>query len=193
MAARLIMEEEIQNLDNIRVCSIQSWVCHGYVGNKCCVFALQQLQIEVDPINTVQFSNHTGYPSFKGETMNGDQLLNIFDGLLANNLVYYSHLLTGYVNTPSTLRSIMKIRSTLKEKNPKLTYVCDPVMGDDGKLYVPKELVQIYIDEVLPHADFLFPNQTECEHLTGIKILTEKDAITAMDLLHEKRHSHYHC
>ena len=39
------------------------------------------------------------------------------------------------------------------------------VMGDDGKLYVSKELVAIYRDEVISHADFLFPNQTECEYV----------------------------
>lgn len=45
-----------------RVLSIQSHVVHGYVGNKCAVFPLQVLGFEVDPINSVQFSNHTGYP-----------------------------------------------------------------------------------------------------------------------------------
>ncbi len=36
-------------------------------------------------------------------------------------------------------------------------------MGDDGKLYVPKELVEIYKTELLPQANILLPNQTECE------------------------------
>jgi pyridoxine kinase len=43
-----------------RVLSIQSHVVHGYVGNKCAVFALQLHGIDVDPVNTVQFSNNTG-------------------------------------------------------------------------------------------------------------------------------------
>lgn len=30
------------------------------VGNRCCVFPLQRLGLEVDFINSVQFSNHTG-------------------------------------------------------------------------------------------------------------------------------------
>lgn len=46
--------------ERIRVLSIQSHVVHGYVGNKCATFALQTHGIEVDPINTVQFSNNTG-------------------------------------------------------------------------------------------------------------------------------------
>lgn len=40
--------------------SIQSHVVRGYVGNKCSVFTLQLLGFDVDPVNSVQFSNHTG-------------------------------------------------------------------------------------------------------------------------------------
>lgn len=46
--------------DTPRVLSIQSHVVHGHVGNKCAVFPLQLLGFDVDPINSVQFSNHTG-------------------------------------------------------------------------------------------------------------------------------------
>lgn len=35
----------------------------GYVGNKCAVFPLQLHGFDVDPINSVQFSNHTGKAS----------------------------------------------------------------------------------------------------------------------------------
>lgn len=114
------------------VCSIQSWVCHGYVGNKCSVFALQQLGIEVDPINSVHFSNHTGklheidntigYKSWKGQVLSGDQIVDLFDGLVANKLANYSHLLTGYVNSVATLRSIMKILTEMKQLNKNLIY-----------------------------------------------------------------------
>jgi len=42
-----------------RVLSIQSHTVHGYVGNKSAVFPLQLLGFDVDPINSVHFSNHT--------------------------------------------------------------------------------------------------------------------------------------
>ncbi len=42
------------------VLSIQSHVVSGYVGNKAATFPLQLLGYDVDAINTVQFSNHTG-------------------------------------------------------------------------------------------------------------------------------------
>jgi pyridoxine kinase len=57
----------------------------------------QLLGIEVDAINSVQFSNHTGYASFRGTKLGGTELSDIFDGLQANGLTRYSHLLTGYV------------------------------------------------------------------------------------------------
>ena len=78
-----------------RVLSIQSHTVHGYVGNKSAVFPLQTLGIEVDFINSVQFSNHTGYPSWTGEALDGEQLWKIVEGLIANNLIMHTHLLTG--------------------------------------------------------------------------------------------------
>ena len=46
-------------------------------------------------------------------------------------------------------------------------YVCDPVLGDHGKLYVPAELVEIYKKDVVPLATLLTPNQFELELLNG--------------------------
>ena len=45
----------------MNILSIQSWVAYGHVGNASAVFPLQRLGAEVWAVNTVQFSNHTGY------------------------------------------------------------------------------------------------------------------------------------
>jgi len=127
---------------------------------------------------------HSGYPYFSGQVLSGDDIWTIFQGLVKNNITDYTHLLTGYSKTASSLRTVVKIRDTLRQNNPNLIHVCDPVMGDNGKLYVSEELVDIYKNEVIPGADFLKPNQTECEFLTGIKINDESDAIRALDVLH---------
>ncbi|KAI3462594.1 hypothetical protein Pfo_019257 [Paulownia fortunei] len=149
-----------------RVLSIQSHTVQGYVGNKSAVFPLQLLGYDVDPINSVQFSNHTGklllslysyrYPTFKGQVLNGDQLWNLVEGLDANNLLYYTHLLT----------------------------VCDPVLGDEGKLYIPQELVSVYREKVVPVASMLTPNEFEAELLTGFRIVSEQDGREACNILH---------
>ena len=36
-------------------------------------------------------------------------------------------------------------------------------MGDNGQLYVPKELLTVYKDRLIPLADIITPNQFEAE------------------------------
>nr|XP_016457987.1 PREDICTED: pyridoxal kinase-like isoform X4 [Nicotiana tabacum] len=170
--------------DTGRVLSIQSHTVQGYVGNKSAVFPLQLLGYDVDPINSVQFSNHTGYPTFKGQVLNGEQLWELVEGLEANDLLYYTHLLTGYIGSVSFLNTVLKVVDKLRSVNPKLTYVCDPVMGDEGRLYVPPELVAVYREKVVPVASMLTPNQFEAEQLTGSSITSEKDGQEACNILH---------
>ncbi|KAI4299571.1 hypothetical protein L6164_033015 [Bauhinia variegata] len=168
-----------------RILSIQSHTVQGYVGNKSAVFPLQLLGYDVDPINSVQFSNHTGYPTFTGQVLNGQQLWDIIEGLEANDLLYYTHLLTGYIGSVSFLNTVLEVVNKLRSVNPKLTYVCDPVLGDEGKLYVPQELISVYREKVVPVASMLTPNQFEAELLTGFSIQSEDDGRKACNFLHE--------
>lgn len=64
--------------------------------------------------------------------------------------------------------------------------VCDPVMGDNGKMYVPENLLPIYKSQILPLSDILTPNQFEAELLTGIQIRTVEDAWNGIDILHDR-------
>jgi pyridoxine kinase len=146
------------------------------VGNKSAVFPLQLLGIEVDAINTVHFSNHTGYASFAGKVLGAEELWQLIEGLEKNELLQYTHLLTGYMGSAALCRVIVRIAQKLKQLNPSLVYVCDPVLGDNGKLYVPEELVGIYRSEVMPVADIITPNQFEVEQLRGTgSIATQAD------------------
>lgn len=167
-----------------RVLSIQSHTVQGYVGNKSAVFPLQLLGYDVDPINSVQFSNHTGYPSFKGQVLNGQQLWDLIEGLAGNDLLFYTHLLTGYIGSVSFLDAVLQVVDKLRSINPGLIYVCDPVMGDGGKLYVHMDLVSVYREKVVPVASMLTPNQFEAELLTGMRIISEEDGLEACNLLH---------
>ncbi|CAI5936922.1 unnamed protein product, partial [Closterium sp. NIES-64] len=143
-------------------------VSQGYVGNKAAVFPLQLLGFDVDPINSVQLSNHTGYPTWKGQILDGEQLWALIEGLEANGLLFYTHLLTGYIGSLSFLKTVLRVVEKLRSVNPNLIYVCDPVMGDDGRLYIRPELVPIYRHQVVPVATLITPNQFEAEQLTGL-------------------------
>uniref|UniRef100_A0A8C2JKT1 Pyridoxal kinase n=1 Tax=Cyprinus carpio TaxID=7962 RepID=A0A8C2JKT1_CYPCA len=168
-----------------RVLSIQSHVVRGYVGNKSASFPLQVLGFEVDSINSVQFSNHTGYSHWKGQVLTADELHVLYEGIKLNNVNHYDYVLTGYTRDTSFLEMVVDIVQELKRANPNLVYVCDPVLGDHGSMYVPQNLHPVYKNKVVPVADIITPNQFEAELLTGKNISTEKDAVEVMDLLHK--------
>ncbi|XP_071988463.1 pyridoxal kinase-like, partial [Engystomops pustulosus] len=163
-------------------------------GGPRCVFLLvtsflpQVLGFEVDTINSVQFSNHTGYSHWKGQVLNAEELQEVYEGLKLNGVTQYDYVLTGYTRDASFLARVVDIVQELKRQNPRLVYVCDPVLGDkwngEGSMYVPEELLPVYKDLVVPVADIITPNQFEAELLTGCKIRTQQEAVEVMDTLH---------
>ena len=183
-----IMDSNSNNKNNSnskRVLSIQSHVVSGYVGNKAAVFPLQLLGFDVDFVNSVHFSCHTGYEFFPhGEVMNGEQLRTILKGLELNGLLgteknnninndndddndndngdaddAIGSILTGYIGSVSFLEAVVEVVDTVRKYNPNARFVCDPVLGDNGRFYVPKELVDVYRNVVIPKADVVTPNQ----------------------------------
>ena len=59
-------------------------------------------------------------------------------------------------------------------------------MGDNGKMYVPNEMLPVYKDTMVTIADIFTPNQFEMELLTGTKITNLKEAGNAISILHNK-------
>lgn len=157
------------------------------VGNKAAVFPLQLLGFEVDCINSVQFSNHTGYEhGFQGDVLKGEQLRRLLKGLQDNNLLGdIGHVLTGFIGSESFLEAVLDVLQTLRSQGHAVRYVCDPVMGDKGRFYVPKDLVKVYREKVIPLADVVTPNQFELEQLSGISIRSTSHAIQACQILHD--------
>ncbi|CAO3626939.1 unnamed protein product [Cunninghamella blakesleeana] len=167
-----------------RVLSIQSHMVSGYCGNKAAAFPLQTLGYDVDILNTVQFSNHTGYTSWTGNRLTAEDVQQLFNGLEKNGLTDdYTHVLTGYIGNYDILTIIKNQVTQFKSKNPNLLYVCDPVMGDGGELYVAQEIVPLY-REIMSVADVITPNQFEAEVLSEIKIVDLKTAKEVAEKLH---------
>ena len=152
------------------VLSIQSWTCHGYVGNRVAVFTLQLLGLQVTAINSVHLSNHTGYTSFRGQVLSLQQFRDIIQGLRDNNLLQeIKYVLTGYIANHQLLQEIIQL---VKELD--VTWICDPVMGDEGKLYVREEVVNVFRKEVLSECDVLTPNHFELETLSNQSITSQQ-------------------
>ncbi|OCF32990.1 pyridoxal kinase [Kwoniella heveanensis CBS 569] len=174
----------IEDLEPGRVLSIQSHVVSGYVGNRAATFPLQTLGYDVDVVNTVQFSNHTGYGHTNGHKTTPEQLRAIFEGLSTNGLATHSRILTGYVPGAEALKVVAEQIRKVREVNPEVIYVLDPVMGDMGTgLYVSEDVVPIYKD-MLQLATVITPNQFEVELLSGINITSLSSLRAALRHLH---------
>ncbi|CUM64561.1 uncharacterized protein PRCAT00002168001 [Priceomyces carsonii] len=168
------------------VLSIQSHVSHGYVGGKAAIFPLQTQGWEVDNVNTVNFSNHTGYGSFKGSAIDTKELENIFDGLNDIDMTYNA-VISGYIPNDSLIETVKRYIQKLKAKVPKLVYLLDPVMGDQGYIYVDESCVHEYRRMLASGmVDIITPNQFELELLCDLKICSEEDLKAAIHSLHLK-------
>ena len=170
------------------VLSIQSHVVFGYAGNTAAVFPLQRLGREVWAINTVEFSNHTGYGSWRGKVLGAEMVSQLVTGLEERGVLGQCEaVLSGYLGDAAVGRAIIDTVQRVRRESPKALYLCDPVMGDAGRgLYVKPDIPAMFKNEVIPIADIITPNQFELEELTGISTATIENAIKAINAMHEK-------
>lgn len=168
------------------ILSVQSHVAYGHVGNRSAVFPLELLGFEVWPINTVQFSNHTGYGAWTGQVFSAGHIEEIWRGIHELGVVGDCEaVLSGYLGDASLGESILKALVEVKSGQPSAVYCCDPVMGDYGRgVFVREGILGFMRERAIPAADIITPNQFEAELLTGMKIRDLGDARTATSALH---------
>ncbi|KAH0595706.1 hypothetical protein MHUMG1_06253 [Metarhizium humberi] len=98
-------------------------------------------------------------------------------------------MLSGYIPGAEAVASVGNIGKELKNKNKgtpgSFFWVLDPVMGDNGKIYVAEDVVPAY-KELIEHADLILPNQFEAELLSEVKIVDMESLNTAIQALHDK-------
>lgn len=168
------------------VLTVQSHVAYGFVGNTAAVFPLQLMGFTPIVVNTVQFSNHTGHPTFRGEVFSKDHLLDVIQGLRERELFpKIEGLLTGYLGDVQTGEIILDLAKEIKAANPRALWCCDPVLGDTGPgVYVRPEIQGFMKNEMLQDAaNITTPNQFELELLSGKKLTSREDAVrTAREL-----------
>ncbi|KAH7061647.1 Ribokinase-like protein [Paraphoma chrysanthemicola] len=151
-------------------------------------FVMQSLGCDVSAINTVHYSNHTAYKQVKGTKTSAEEILNLYEGLRQSNLTDFDVLLTGYVPSAEAVQAVGKIGRDVKfnagTKPGKFFWVLDPVMGDNGKLYIPEDEVPEY-KALLREADLILPNQFEAELLSDTPITDLKSLAAAIQVLHK--------
>lgn len=171
----------------MNILSIQSHVAYGHVGNASAVFPMQRLGVEVWPIHTVQFSNHTGYGAWKGRVFDGGMIDEVMEGIAERGVLpNCDGVLSGYMGSADLGHAILSAVERVRAANPKALYCCDPVIGDVGRgVFVRPGIPEFMREQAVPAADIVTPNQFELELLTDIEVRTMADAHRAVEALRD--------
>ena len=170
------------------VLSVQSWVACGNVGNTAALFPLQRLGCETWSLNTVAFSNHTGYERWRGDTVPAREIATLFEGIAELGVLpRCDAVLSGYLGEAETGLVLLDIVSRVKEANPRALFCCDPVMGDVGLgYYVRSGIPEFFRDRALALADVVTPNRFELEWLSGEPVRSLAEACDAVAALRQR-------
>ncbi|SDN80062.1 pyridoxal kinase PdxY [Geodermatophilus sp. DSM 45219] len=172
----------------VAVLSIQSHVAYGHVGNSSAVFPLQRLGIEVWPVHTVQFSNHTGYGAWRGRVFDGPAIEEVVDGIDERGVLGgCDAVLSGYLGSADIGHAVVQTVQRVRQANPAAVYCCDPVIGDVGRgVFVRPGIPEFMRETAVPAADVVTPNHYELDWLAGTTTKTlgdVEDAVAAVQAL----------
>ncbi len=153
----------------MKILSIQSAVAYGHVGNSAAVFPLQRIGVDVLPVYTVNFSNHTGYGSWRGPLIAPDDVREVITGIEERGaFTGVDAVLSGYQGGEGIGEVIIDAVARVKAANPAALYACDPVMGNaKSGCFVAPAIPELLREKVVPVADIITPNQFELGFLTG--------------------------
>ncbi len=170
------------------VLSIQSHVAYGHVGNASAVFAVQRLGVEVWPVHTVQFSNHTGYGAWRGRVFDGQAVDEVVEGIADRGVLpQCDGVLSGYLGSADIGHAVLGAVRRVREANPDAVYCCDPVIGDVGRgVFVRPGIPEFMREHAVPAADVVTPNHFELDALSGTEtssLTSVRDAVAAVQAL----------
>ena len=169
----------------MKILSIQSAVAFGHVGNSAAVFPLQRIGVEVMPVYTVNFSNHTGYGAWRGPLISPEDVRDVITGIEERGAFADTDMvLSGYQGGEGIADVILDAVARVKAANPAAVYACDPVMGNAvSGCFVAPAIPVLLRDRVVPAADIITPNQFELGFLTGTEPLTLEDTLASVELI----------
>ncbi|QQM30985.1 pyridoxal kinase [Martelella lutilitoris] len=162
------------------VIAISSHVMRGAVGNRAIVFALETLGLATWSVPAIVLPYHPGHGASTRLTFDDAGFARALAELGSSRWRgEISAIISGYIAGPRQAEAIAALVERLKADNPGVTYLCDPVSGDERGLYVPEETAAAIRDRLLPLADIATPNRFELSWLTGRSIDDNSAAVDA--------------
>jgi len=124
---------------------ISSHVVRGKVGNRAAVFALETLGHPVWALPTVILPWHPGHGRSTRVTIPDADFQSVIDDLIAAPWVgEVRAVLSGYLGSTGQAEGVARLVAALRERNPKLIYACDPVIGDAGGSMFRRRLRRLF-------------------------------------------------
>lgn len=159
---------------------VSSHVARGSVGNRAAVFALETLAFPVWAVPTVILPWHPGHSRATKIVPDPKQFVALMKDLERSPwLGEVAAVLSGYLGDAEQVKAVASLVEAVKKRNPDALYICDPVMGDSGGLYVAEEIATGIKDQLMTLADIATPNRYELEWMTGAKLGDLRTAMIA--------------
>ena len=153
---------------NPSVLVISSRVVRGSVGGRANQFALEALGFPVWMVSTVDLAWHPGHGPSTQIIPDSAKFADLLNDLANSTFISeVEAVLTGYFADVSHVQSVCRFVQDIKSHRPEFLYLCDPVIGDDGGLYVKETIASAIRDDLAPLADILTPNRFELSYLAG--------------------------
>jgi pyridoxine kinase len=163
-----------------KVLCLSSQVVWGPVGNTAAVPALQAAGHEVLQVPTVLLSHHPGHGRPVVQAMAAEMMAALIESVEAKGgLAGCTAVMTGYFATAAQVGVAASIIRRLRAANSGVMVLTDPVMGDDGRLYVPDDVASAIRTDLVPLAGILTPNCFELSWLTGASVMDHASALAA--------------
>ncbi|AXS42274.1 pyridoxal kinase [Breoghania sp. L-A4] len=157
-----------------------SQVVRGGVGGRAAVFALERLGFRVWFLPTVQLPWHPGHGLATRITPDDAHFCALVDDLInAPWLGEVGAVMTGYLGAAHQAEPLARLIAAVRARTPGALHLCDPVMGDNGALYVPPATADAIKARLVTGADIVTPNLFELGWLTGQAVGSEREAAQA--------------
>jgi pyridoxine kinase len=154
-----------------KVLAISSHVARGHVGLDASVPGLQHLGHEVWALPTVLLPSRPGLGRLVKYEVPSADLSAMLAALEADGCwKSLDGVLTGYFPSPQSVLVAARAVARIKAANPQAVILVDPVMGDNGGLYVAQTTAEAVRDALMPLASIATPNLFELSWLTGARI-----------------------
>jgi pyridoxine kinase len=163
------------------VLAMSSQVVYGPVGNSAAMPAMQALGVSVLGLPTVILSHHPGHGAPVRQVIGAEMLEAMLQRLASHGwLDGIAGVMTGYFVDAAQVEVAAGAIARLKELNPNLVYLCDPILGDDKPgLYVPDGVARAIASRLLLLADVIAPNRFELAWLSGAEVTGPRSAAEA--------------